>query len=97
MAISVAFSSQSQNQADMDEEALKKANPRFTKFRDWFIREFSGVTCKDVQEKLFGRFFDFMKEGERDKFYQHQKVLGKDCHIVTDSTAVATAKIISAE
>ena len=74
---------------------MKKARLIFNEFRDWFIREFGGVACRDVQTKLFGRYFNLMSDKELKKFHDFQKSAGVDCSLVTNKTAVKLAQMLS--
>lgn len=47
----------------------------FYESRGWFIKEFNGATCLDVQRKLFGRYYNLKNEVERDKLRRLQEKL----------------------
>ena len=62
-------------------------------YRDWFIDEFGSVVCRDVQLKLFGRYFNFMDEDDikaSGKFPESEK-----CNDVTKKGACKVAEILS--
>jgi len=71
------------------------ARNRFNEFRDWFIGEFGGAACRDVQTKQLGRYFNLTSDEERNKFYAFQKKAGVDCNLITTRTAVKLGQMLS--
>ncbi|MFC1864693.1 C-GCAxxG-C-C family (seleno)protein [Chloroflexota bacterium] len=97
MALSTKFSPRSEELSAKEREELDRARIKFYEFRDWFIAEFSGVTCRDVQCRLYGRFFNLMDNEERQAFRNFREVHGNRCSQVTMKTALKVAEILSRE
>ena len=97
MALSAKFSPQSQSPSKKEKEVFDKSRSKINEFRDWFITEFGGVTCKDVQLDLFGRFFNLMNEGERQEFRKYRQLLGIQCNQATTKAAFKVAEILCLE
>ena len=64
-------------------------------FRDWFIAEFSGVTCRDVQCWLLGHAFNLMDEEERKAKLKCQDGLKRNCGEVVTKTTLKVAEMLS--
>ncbi len=97
MALSARFSPRSTTLSEKEIEELNKARSKFDEFRDWFVAEFGSVVCRDVQLKLFGRFFNLMDEQERQAFKEFQKAQGRSCLPVYTKSALRVAEILSRE
>ena len=97
MALSARFSPNSKTPSETEIEVYNRARSQFDEFRDWFIAEFGGVTCRDVQLKLHGRFFNFMYEEDRQAFAEFRRVHGLKCSEATASGALKIAEILSRE
>ncbi len=95
LSLSAAYSPGSEELTEQEMETLKMARPRFQEFRDWFMHEFGGVTCRDVQIKILGRFFNVIDDREREEFYKFQEKIGVSCSLVTNKTAVKLAQMLS--
>jgi hypothetical protein len=93
MALSLRFCPQSDNLTEKDKEALNKARDLFGEYRDWFIDEFGSVVCRDVQLKLFGRYFNFMDEDDIQAFGKFPE--SEKCNDVTKKGACKVAEILS--
>lgn len=74
-------------------KALNKARDLFGDFRDWFIDEFDSVVCRDVQLKMFGRYFNFMDEDDIKAFGKFPE--SEKCNDVTKKGARKVAEILS--
>ena len=97
MALGAKFSPRPQEPLEKEIAEFDKARSKINEFRDWFIAEFGGVTCRDTQLRLFGRFFNLMDEGERRAFRDIQKVQGRRCSQATVKGALKVAEILSRE
>jgi hypothetical protein len=97
MALSAKLSPQSQTPSKEEMEGFDEARGRINEFRDWFISEFDGVTCKDVQTHLFGRYFNLMNEEERQAFSEYRKLIGNRCNQATTKVAFKVAEILFLE
>lgn len=95
MALSAAFSVRSEKPSEVEDIEQKRARSRFIEFREWFIREFGGAACQEVQTRLLGRHFNLRSDEERNKFYQFQKEAGVDCSRVINRTAVKLAQMLA--
>ncbi len=95
MALSARFSPNSKPPSDKEMEVYYKALGKFGEFSDWFTAEFGSVTCKDVQLKLHGRFFNFMNDEEVTAFMQLVKEDGVKCSQAIASAALKVAEILS--
>ena len=95
MALSARFSPISDILSVKEVEELDLARRKFNEFRDWFITEFSSVVCRDVQLKLFGRFFNFMDEQERQAFREFQEAQDRSCRPVYTQAALKVAEILT--
>ena len=95
MALSAKFSPRSDTLSEEEMEELEEAHSKFGEFRDWFIAEFGSVVCRDVQLKLFGRFYNFTDEQERQAFREFQEAEGRPCRQVYTKAALKVAEILS--
>lgn len=95
MALSAKFNPRSDTLSEKEMEELEEARSKCGEFRDWFIDEFGSVVCRDVQLKLFGRFFNFMDEQERQAFREFQETQGRPCSQVYTQAALKAAEILS--
>lgn len=94
MALSVGFCPQGEELTEEEMARLAKARPNFYEFRDWFIKEFSGVNCVNVLQKLFGGTFDLNNDQSVAELRKIQKEMGFNCELVTGKVAVKLAEII---
>lgn len=94
MALSAKFSPRSKQLSDKEKAELEKARARFHEFRDWFIAEFSGVACKDVQRRQLGHAFNLMDAKEARAFDEFPGRAEK-CAEVYSKAAVKVAEILS--
>ncbi|MFC1958013.1 C-GCAxxG-C-C family (seleno)protein [Chloroflexota bacterium] len=69
MALSTRFCPHSEELTDEEVTEFENARSRFYEFRDWFITEFSGVSCSDVRQKLAERSYNLRSDKERDEFH----------------------------
>ncbi len=95
MALSACFCPHSENLSEEELTRLEKASPRFTEFRDWFIKEFGGVNCSDALQKLFGFCYKLNNDEERAALRNIQKRLGFSCDLIVEKAAVKAAEIIA--
>ena len=91
MALSIKFSPRSDELSEKEIEEFKKISSNFYEFRDWFVAEFGGVTCRDVQCGLFGHFYNLMNDEE----LQAKRAAGKSCNPVTVKSALKVAEMLS--
>jgi hypothetical protein len=96
MALSAAHSPRSETLSEPEREDSNRARAKFNEFRDWFIREYGGVSCRDVQTRLFGRYFNLMDEEGHKEFFEFIKS-GPSCNRVMTGTAVKVAQMLSQE
>ena len=97
MALSANFCPRSEQLSDEELAKLDKARPRFNEFRDWFIKEFGGVNCSDVLQKLFGFSYKLNNDKEREELRKIREELGFDCNLVVEEVAVRIVEIITRE
>ena len=97
MALSTRFCPRSEELADKELAELEKARHRFYEFRDWFIKEFSGVSCSDVLLKFFGRSYNLRIDKERDELTKLQKELGFNCGLVVEKVAIRIAEMLASD
>ncbi len=70
----------------------KTATPLVKQLVDLFDNEFEGIRCRDCQNKMFGREFDFWKEEEGKEF---QRLNGHEkCAVVVGTGASLAAGVI---
>lgn len=43
-----------------------------TRFREAFIKEFGSTTCRDIQQRLFGRYYDLTDPRQKEQFMAMQ-------------------------
>ncbi len=97
MVLSAKFSPRPDTLSDKEQKQLAYARGKFARFRDWFIAEFGGVACCEVQLKVLGRVFNITDEQEFQEFMEYQKQSGRYCREVSKKAALKVAEIISAE
>jgi hypothetical protein len=95
MALSATFCPRSEELSDQDMTEMEIVRSVFYEFRDWFIKEFSGATCSDVQRKLFGHSYNLKDEAEHEELRRLQEKLGFDCGIVIEKTAIRVAEMLT--
>jgi hypothetical protein len=93
MALSLYFSPRSDVLSEAEMETLEKARGLCNEYRDWFISEFDSVVCRDVQQKLFGRYFDFMKDADIEAFGNFPEK--EKCNDVVKKAACKVAEILT--
>ncbi len=96
MALSACFSPKGDELSDAEVAELEKARPRFDVFRDWFIREYGGVSCADVLRKIYGKSYNLSDKKETDELHRLQDELGFNCEVVTAKVVVEVARELSA-
>ena len=96
MALSAKFSPRSEELSEKEAEEFDEVRINLNEFRDWFIAEFGGVVCRDVQHRQLGRFFNLMDKAEFQAFRNFPEVHEK-CSQVTTKTALKVAEILSRE
>ena len=62
MVLSLRYSPRSDVLNETELKMLEAARQYTNAYRDWFISEFDSVVCRDVQQKMFGRYFNFMDD-----------------------------------
>jgi hypothetical protein len=97
MVLSARLSPRSDPLSEKELEQLSYAQSRFAQFRNWFMAEFGGATCRDVQFRMLGRVYNIMDEQEFQKFIEFQRESGKYCREVAAKAALKVAEIISRE
>ena len=91
MALSARFTPRSDELSEKEIEEFQKVSRNFHEYRDWFIAEFGGVTCRDVQCGLFGRFYNLMNDEE----HEAKRAEGKSCESVYTKSAHKVAGMLS--
>ncbi|MFH1031426.1 MAG: C-GCAxxG-C-C family protein [Chloroflexota bacterium] len=94
MALSTRFCPGGEELTEEELARLDKAKPNFYEFRDWFIKEFSGVNCVQILRKLFGGTFDLNNDKSVAELRKIQKELGFNCELVTGKVAVKLAEML---
>lgn len=97
MALGAKYLPRSEEPSEEDLAQVDAARKKFGEFRDWFIKEFGGVTCKDGQIAVYGHYYQLSDPKEHDAFYEYQEKNGLDCNILVNKTAVKVAEILSRE
>ena len=97
MALAAKLGPRSPDLTQKDKEAFDKARHKINEFRDWFISEFGGVTCRDVQQHLYRRVFNLMDQQERKEFKRYQKAHGIRCSQAITEAAFKVAEILGSE
>jgi len=95
MALSARYCPRADSLSDSELEQLDYARRKFDLFRDWFIAEFGGIACRDVQFQVFGRTYNVMDEAELQQMGEYQKELGKSCPEIAMKAAVRVAEILA--
>jgi hypothetical protein len=94
MAISVKMSPRTAETPEKEQAELEKMRAKCYEFRDWFIAEYSGISCLDALHKLFGGNFDQSKESDRKRLAEIQKAVGFNCEALTAKVAVKLAEML---
>lgn len=97
VVLSAKFSPCSDSLSAKELEQLAYARGKFNRFRDWFVSEFGGVACRDVQFRTLGRVYNIMDEQEFQKFMEYQQETGKYCREISMKAALKVTEIISQE
>lgn len=95
MALSAKFSPRPDSLSAKELEQLVYARHKFDQFRDWFISEFGGVACRDVQFSVFGRVYNVLDDEELQEMREYQQGLGKSCSEIAMKAALKVAEILS--
>ena len=93
MALSLRFSPRADRLTEKDMETLNKARDLCGEYRDWFTAEFDSVVCRDVQRKLFGRYFNFMDDEDAKAFGKFPEK--EKCTDLVKKAAQKVAEILS--
>ena len=96
MALSAKFSPSSEEPSEKEIAEFNKLRIKIHEFRDWFIAEFGGVACKDVQRRQLGHAFNLMKAEELKEFGEFPGVREK-CAEVYTKAALKVAEMLSRE
>jgi hypothetical protein len=94
LALSAKFSPRSDEPNERELREYERAREKYAEFRDWFIAEFGGVVCKEVQHRQLGRSFNLMDDQEYQAFKNFQGV-GEKCNQVSRKSALKVAEILS--
>ena len=94
MALSTKLSPRNAETPEKEQEELEKMRSKCYEFRDWFVNEFSGVSCREALHKLFGAYYDLANEADRKRLAEVQKAIGFNCEVVTAKTAVNLAEML---
>ena len=94
MALSAKMSPRTAETPEKEGEELEKMRAKCYEFRDWFITEYSGVSCRDALYKLFGGYYEQANETDRKKLAEVQKAMGFNCEVVTAKVAVKLAEML---
>jgi hypothetical protein len=97
MAISLKMSPHAPVTPEKENEELEKMRVKCYEFRDWFVAEYSGVSCLDTLHKLFGGNFDQASESDRNRLKEVQKAVGFNCEVVTAKVALKLAEMLELE
>lgn len=96
MALSAKFSPRSEELTEKEAEEFEEVYTNLSEFRDWFIAEFGGVVCRDVQHRQLGCSFNLMDEAGLQAFREFPEVYER-CSQVTTKTALKVAEMLSRE
>jgi hypothetical protein len=96
MALSAKFSPRSAEPSDQEMAEFNKRRVAIHEFRDWFIAEFGGVPCADVQLKQLGRVYNLMSPEELKEFATTPGIRQK-CTEVYTKAALKVAEMLCRE
>lgn len=96
MALSARYSPHSEEPSEQEMATFNRYRPKLHEFRDWFMAEFGGVTCKEVQLTQLGRVFNFMDFQELKAFAEGPGIREK-CAQVYMKAALKIAEMLSRE
>ncbi len=82
---------------EADKKAFKHAKAIFAEFREWFIEEFGGVNCRDVQFNFLGRVYNLMDEDQQKAFRTYQEQSGSNCRQICQMVAIKVAEMLLAD
>ena len=68
MALSARFGPDSEEPTERELSEFNRIRLKIHEYRNWFLAEFDGITCADVQRHLFGRVFNLMDARELIEF-----------------------------
>jgi hypothetical protein len=93
MALSLRYNPRSDVLSETELKTLEAAREYTNAFRDWFISEFDSVVCRDVQQKMFGRYFNFMDDDDVKAFGDFP---GKEkCNDIVKKAARKVAELLT--
>ena len=95
MALGAKLCPRSDTLSEKELRQLSYARSKFSQFREWFISEFGGIACRDVQFNVFGRVYDVDNDEEVQKMRDYQQELGKTCSEVCMKSAIKVADMLS--
>jgi hypothetical protein len=93
MALSARFSPRAEELSDQEMAEFNKIRFALHGFRDWFIAEYGGVTCADVQCHEFGRIYNFMDAKDL-KDYTISPETRRKCFDITVKAAFKVAEML---
>ncbi len=96
MALSARFSPRSEEPTDLEIAAFNQTRIAIHEFRNWFITEFGGITCADVQFGRLGRVFNLMNPEELKEFATTPGVR-EQCAFVYTNAAIKVAEMLCRE
>ncbi len=82
---------------EADKKAFEYAKTVFAEFREWFIEEFGGVNCRDVQFNFLGRVYNLMDKDEQQAFRVYQEQTGNTCKQICQMVALKVAEMLLAD
>jgi hypothetical protein len=96
MALSAKFSPRSGEPSEQEMAQFNQNRVAIHEFRDWFIAEFGGVPCADVQHRQLGRVYNLMDPGELKAFGTTPGIREK-CTEVYAKAAIKIAEMLCRE
>ncbi|MFH1381872.1 MAG: C-GCAxxG-C-C family protein [Chloroflexota bacterium] len=97
IALCAKFAPPSEKLSEEQIKEFERVRSNAHEFRDWFIAEFTGVSCHEVQCGLLGRSFNLMNEEERKEKGKLHKITGRTCGEVVTKTTLKVAEMLSRE
>lgn len=73
------------------ESSHEPAHVEVSRFREAFIKEFGSTLCRDIQQKLFGRYYDSSNPKQKEEFWAIKpcakcgKVCGKAARMAVET------------
>ncbi|OPY89854.1 MAG: hypothetical protein A4E73_02804 [Syntrophaceae bacterium PtaU1.Bin231] len=93
MALSARCSPRSEEPSEQELAEFNRTRLVIHEFRDWFIAEFGGVTCAEVQLRQLGRVFNLMDPAELKEFGTTPGVREK-CAVAYTKAALKVAEML---